>query len=135
LKRLFFLMCLWVVLLVPAPANAKTSAVNKILRGATNIVSSPLEIPKQARAYWIEGSQYTPHISVWIFSGIIKGVVNAVARIGSGIGDILTFPHNAPALVQPEYVFQEWPRRTTSTPAVPAAPVFRPTSKVQYEQR
>ncbi|MCA9400860.1 MAG: hypothetical protein KC713_04485 [Candidatus Omnitrophica bacterium] len=87
----------------------------KAIRGAVNIVTSPIEIPKQARAYWIEGAQKTDHILVWIASGTVKGFVEMAKRWGSGARDIGTFymnkrPEDRESLSQPEYAFQEWPR-------------------------
>ena len=87
----------------------------KLYRGVVNIVTAPLEIPKQARAYWIKGAQKTPHILVWIGSGAVWGFVQGVKRVGSGLWDVATFPSNqAGPLVKPDYVFEQWPRNPES---------------------
>ena len=62
------------VFLVSA-AQAEDRPLAKLERGVVNVLTAPAEIPKQVRAYWIEGSQYTYHISFWIFSGLVKGAV------------------------------------------------------------
>jgi len=96
-------------------ASAEDGALNKLKRGAVNIATAPIEVVKQTRAYWIEGSGHTNHISFWLFSGIVKGVVETVKRAGSGVWDVLTFPLEQPndyaPLKNPEYVFDQWPQR------------------------
>jgi len=96
-------------------ASAEDGALNKLKRGAVNIATAPIEVVKQTRAYWIEGSGYTRHISFWIFSGMVKGVVETVKRAGSGAWDVLTFPLEKPkdyaSLIEPEYIFDQWPQR------------------------
>ena len=80
-----------------------------------NVVTAPLEIPKETRAYWIKGSEKTDHILVWLFAGAVKGVVETVKRAGSGVWDVVTFPFEKPAdyepLMKPHYVLDDWPGR------------------------
>lgn len=96
-------------------ANAENRAINKVTRGVTNVISSPIEVPKQARAYWVEGAQKTDHILVWIGTGTIWGIVQGVKRAGSGLWDVLTFSvEEYDSLMKPDYVFQEWPRNPVS---------------------
>jgi len=99
-------------------AAADPGPGQKLWRGAINIVTSPIEVPKQARAYWIKGAQITPHILVWIFSGAVWGVVEGIKRAGSGLWDIVSFPVDKPAdfqpLFKPDYVFDQWPRNPKS---------------------
>ena len=116
MKRMIMLVT---VLLLSAPLNVYADGpVHKLTRGIVNVVAAPVEIPKQARAYWIEGAQKTPHILVWIFSGTVWGVVQTVKRAGSGVWDIVSFPIDQPTeyqpLMLPEYPFQEWPRNPVS---------------------
>ncbi len=102
--------------LMVSVANAETTAVEKIKRGVFNIVTSPVEIPKQVRSYWITGSEKTPHILAWIFCGAVKGGVNMISRIGSGVWDIAAsgfdVPKGGELLMKPSNVFDEWPKRT-----------------------
>jgi putative exosortase-associated protein (TIGR04073 family) len=83
----------------------------KLRRGITNVLTSPVEIPKQVRAAWIAGSAKTFHISAWLFYGFVKGLWMMPVRVASGLWDIVTFPNNSASLVQPAYVFDEWPHR------------------------
>ena len=113
---------LWIFLLIilfsPSMAQAESNPGKKLLRGFSNIVTAPVEIPKQARAYWIEGAQKTPHILVWIGSGAVWGMVQGVKRAGSGVWDIVSFPFEKPdgyeSLLKPGCVFDEWPRNPVS---------------------
>jgi putative exosortase-associated protein (TIGR04073 family) len=114
MKKIFSAFLL-VTMLFVSWAYAEEGPLAKLGRGVVNVVSAPVEIPKQVRAYWIEGSQYTMHISFWIFSGLVKGVAETAKRTGSGLWDIVSFPWEKPAdfqpLLKPDYVFQEWPNR------------------------
>ena len=98
--------------------QAQTTPVQKLSRGIVNIITSPIEVPKQARAYWIIGAQKTPHILVWIGSGAVWGFVQGIKRIGSGFWDVVSFPFAKPAeyqpLFKPSFVFQEWPKNPKS---------------------
>lgn len=94
-------------------AVASQNSGQKLARGLTNVMSFPLEIPKQTRAYWIQGAYYTDHIIIWAVSGALIGMIEGVKRGGSGIWDIITFPIEKPAgyksLLTPDYVWEEWP--------------------------
>lgn len=112
----------WVVVVLcfmfPTDAQAESGPGKKLLRGVSNIITAPVEVPKQARAYWIVGAQKTDHILVWIGSGAVWGMVQGIKRAGSGFWDIVSFPFAKPAdyepLLKPEYVFDEWPRNPAS---------------------
>lgn len=94
---------------------AASEPVKKIKRGVVNVVTSPLEIPKEVRSHWIKGSEKTYHILVWIACGVVKGTVMTAARIGSGVWDIVSAPLSVPEdnepLLKPDYVFEQWPQR------------------------
>lgn len=117
MKRVMVL-CVAISVLAAPSVYAQQSPAKKLLRGVVNIVTAPIEIPKQARAYWIKGAQITPHILVWIGSGAVWGVVQTVKRAGSGVWDVVSFPVNKPVhyepLFKPNYVFNEWPRNPKS---------------------
>lgn len=106
-------LCLMLGLLSVPEVVAEDSPSNKLVRGVINIVSAPFEIPKQARAYWIEGAYKTDHILIWTASGAVWGMVQGVKRSGSGVWDVISFPFDLPAgyqpLIKPDYVFEEWP--------------------------
>ena len=105
----------WILALTLLVLPLNVIPADKLKRGVVNLVTAPVEIPKNVRAYWIEGSEVTSHISFWLFSGLVKGMVDSVARFGSGAWDVLTFPWedtvDRQPLVQPSYVFDEWPTR------------------------
>jgi len=98
--------------------HADSTSAQKLWRGVVNVVTAPIEVPKQARGYWIKGAQITPHILVWIGSGAVWGVVEGIKRLGSGLWDIVSFPINKPEcfepLFKPNFVFDQWPRNPKS---------------------
>ncbi len=117
MKNVFVLVLLFMFLAV-GKASAANQPAKKLLRGVTNVLTAPVEVVKQTRSYWIKGAQKTPHILVWIFSGAVWGTVQTIKRAGSGAWDIVTFPavksDQSKALMQPDYVFQEWPKNPVS---------------------
>ena len=94
---ILFSVCAGFVPLVQAASPMTT----KLTRGIMTVASAPLEVPKQARAYWIEGAKKTPHVLVWIFCGVVKGLVNTVVRTASGTWDIVSFPLPLPKNYEP----------------------------------
>lgn len=113
MKKILFIAI--TLVLISSNSWAICKPVAKFIRGVENIVTSPVEIVKQTRWGWIEGSAKTFHISAWLLSGSVKGVAMMTARIGSGVWDIVTFPVNIPSgyqsLIKPNSVFQDWPER------------------------
>lgn len=88
----------------------------KFKRGTINIVTSPLEIPKQAKASLKEEqeSEKTKHKPIRIFSGLVKGIANTALRAGSGVVDVLTFSTDLPdqfePMFKPDYVSEKFDR-------------------------
>lgn len=80
----------------------------KLNRGIINIVTAPIEIAKQVDLSWKKSADETKPVSVGIFSGLLKGLVNTVGRAGSGLWDVVTFPFttskNHEPLMKPEFV-------------------------------
>lgn len=117
MKKIIVLL-LFICLCSVTSAEAGQGPAKKLYRGVVNILTAPIEVPKQARAYWIKGAQKTPHILAWIFSGTVWGVVQSVKRAGSGAWDVVSFPFDRPAefepLFKPDFVFNEWPRNPDS---------------------
>ena len=101
-----FLLC-WLIFTSPVDAG---NPWQKLGRGFTNVVTAPLEIPKQTDSEWKRGRQQTFHVLVWILSGFVKGLAYFVGRTGSGTWDILTFPFPLPPdyqpLMKPNFIFQ-----------------------------
>ena len=117
MRKILSLLIIMAIML-SSVVRADEGPVKKLWRGVGNVVTSPVEVPKQARAYWITGAQKTPHILVWIFSGTVWGVVQGIKRAGSGVWDIISFPIDKPegyaSLMQPACVFDQWPRNPKS---------------------
>ncbi len=112
MKKIFVSgLMLLTVLGLAGNACAEFHPFKLLRRGATNILTAPLEIPKQTIASFQEGQKKTPHFSAWVFAGFFKGIVYAIGRMGSGAFDVLTsnFDRNGDSLINPEYVFDEWP--------------------------
>ena len=86
-------------------AEAKTYKwSDKVLRGAINIVSSPLELPRTIRVTTEEKNG----VIGWTL-GFTRGIANSFIRLGAGCMDLLTFPLNFPKdgkapLIEPEFV-------------------------------
>ncbi len=117
MKKIFIFTVILTLYLIPF-VYAEQNPGKKFYRGVVNVVTAPVEIPKQARAYWIEGAQKTDHILVWIGSGAVWGMVQTVKRVGSGFWDIVSFPFEKPdkyePLLKPDFVFDEWPKNPES---------------------
>ena len=117
MKNIFCLVA-FVTLLVTVDAYAENNSTKKLYRGVVNVITAPIEIPKQSRAYWVEGAQKTDHILVWIGSGAVWGMIQGVKRAGSGLWDVFSFPFARPEeykpLLEPDFVFEEWPRNPVS---------------------
>lgn len=98
-----------------ATSYGSDTPLSKLKRGAVNVATAPVEIVKEFRSHWIQGSEKTFHISAWLFCGVVKGAVMTVVRAGSGAWDIATFPIPVPKdyapLSNPAYVYEEWPHR------------------------
>ena len=91
-----------------AYAYEETNAFEKLFRGVANIVTSPVEIP---RNMYVE-SQYGGVLS-GMTVGLAKGIFQTLVRCGGGVVETLTFPLNFPdefkdPIIEPEYVWEEW---------------------------
>ena len=113
MHKIFPVSC--VILLLAVQIYAADTPFEKLQRGGVSVLTAPIEMIKETRAYWIEGSAKTYHISAWLFCGAMKGIVMTAARAGSGVWDIVTFavpvPKGYSPLLKPDSVFDEWPKR------------------------
>jgi putative exosortase-associated protein (TIGR04073 family) len=80
----------------------------KLSRGVVNVVTSPLEIPRNIDKV---GSDKGPAYG-WTV-GLVQGAATTILRAGAGLVDTLTFPFNWPngrkaPLMSPEYAWEEW---------------------------
>jgi putative exosortase-associated protein (TIGR04073 family) len=91
---------------VAAPEPFLESASNKLLRGVTNIVTSPAEIPKQIVVTSKDRGGPTGPVV-----GLFKGIGMTVLRIASGAWETVSFilPNdldgNYDPILHPEYVW------------------------------
>ena len=79
----------------------------KLKRGAINIGTSPVEVAREIQMTSNEKNL----LSGWTV-GLVKGLGQAVVRLGSGLIDVLTCPFNFPdphkgPLMEPEFVWQK----------------------------
>ena len=85
--------------------------VQKLKRGAINIVTAPLEIPKEVKQHWDESDTNPIKKTVCLFGGLVKGLAYAVGRVGSGLWDVFTLnldiPENNEPLMKPDYVWAD----------------------------
>ncbi|MCD2451444.1 exosortase system-associated protein, TIGR04073 family [Methylicorpusculum oleiharenae] len=81
---------------------------HKALSGFTNIVSSPLEIPKN-----VINTTNQSNIFYGLVGGTFKGIVNMGGRIGVGVADLITFPLPTQPIAQPVYIWDDFDADTT----------------------
>ena len=89
----------------PTKPAAKTyTQSDKLVRGLVNIVTSPLELPRQLREQVHGGST----VRAWTL-GLLQGIGYTVVRASAGVYEVLTFPAPAPShytpVLEPEYVW------------------------------
>lgn len=98
---------------VAAPALAQEAeepylygALRKLGRGATNIITSPLELMR-THELTVQKEGYLAGMSV----GVVHGALRTVLRAAAGVIEIATFPLEIPEgfapIMKPEYVFVE----------------------------
>ena len=107
-----FLVILAMVGFIGALAASKASAYDdsyrKLKRGAINVVSSPLEIPKNI-VDEVKKDEVKPLLKPFAaLGGLFKGAVFMLGRMGSGFWDMATFNvekiKTKESLVQPDYI-------------------------------
>ena len=91
----------------PSSAHAG-GAVNKLGRGAVNLLTGWVEIPKRIA----ETSSAQGAMSGWTW-GLLRGLGYGFIRTASGLYELVTFPFPAPPdyapVMTPEYVFSDEP--------------------------
>ena len=105
-KAVSILLVVVVMLSFSSLVYAKTPA-DKFVRGIANVVTGGLEIPRTMGEEW----KNSKNAAAGMFCGFFKGIALAVARTGSGIWDVLTFPVATPKdyepIYTPDYVFDK----------------------------
>lgn len=85
--------------------------MQKLKRGAVNLVTAPLELPSEIKKHWDDGGASPIKKTVYLFGGLVKGVSNTVGRLGSGLWDVFTFNLDVPAnnepLMKPDFVWSD----------------------------
>lgn len=87
----------------------------KAVYGAANIVSAPLEIPKNIINITNEEGS---NIFYGIFGGIIRGSIDGAARISNGIADLVTAPIPTKKVPYPHYVWDDFDQYNTYGPVM-----------------
>jgi putative exosortase-associated protein (TIGR04073 family) len=82
---------------------------NKALRGITNIILSPIEIPKNVIITTDESNPF-----YGIIGGIFKGLLHTSARMSSGLIDLVFFPLPTKPNTDPIYPWNDYFDRDTS---------------------
>jgi len=72
---------------VCTPLYALPEPIEKIKRGAKDIISAPLEIPKYAHK-GVKEATFKPK---GLVMGLLKGTAQGIKKVGSGVVDIATF--------------------------------------------
>lgn len=87
------------------PAAQAADMWTKAGRGLNNIVFSPLEIFYRPYEMRQKGDRWP----IALAGGVFKGAGYAVARLGVGVFEVLTFPHPCPGnyetILEPEHMF------------------------------
>jgi len=81
---------------------------NKALNGFANVITSPLEIPKN-----IINTMNESNFFYGVFGGFLKGLVNTLGRAGCGIADLLTIPLPTKPIAYPVYIWNNFDVDTT----------------------
>jgi len=89
-------------------SNYGEKVANKALNGFANLVTGPLEIPKN-----IINTMNQSNFFYGLFGGIIKGLVNTAGRMGVGIADLVTFPLPTKPIAYPLYIWDDFDVDTT----------------------
>lgn len=104
MKKFSLLVLIAVLMLSFAAPAFATDPKDKLFRGAANVFSSLLEVPQNIDIEWKKSN----NAGVGIFTGLFKGFFWGVARLSSGVWDVVTFPFPKPSgynsIIQPEYV-------------------------------
>lgn len=91
--------------------NYNQSIDNKAARAVTNVFTWPLEIPKN-----IINSVNDNNFVLGLIGGLFKGSIHAVARMGTGLVDLITLPLATKPIVHPVYIWDDYEVDSTYGP-------------------
>lgn len=109
MKKFLFVMSLVILtFIISRNACAENDSYGKLKRGAINIFTAPLEVPKQIKGEWKNHPGHLGVKALVTFGGLMKGVAYAGGRLGSGLWDVFTFnleiPKGYEPLMKPDYI-------------------------------
>ena len=81
---------------------------NKALNSIANLITSPLELPKNIINTVNQGNLF-----YGVIGGVFKGLVNTFGRAGVGLVDLITFPLPTKPIVHPLYIWDDFDMDTT----------------------
>jgi len=81
---------------------------DKAISGLTNMTTAVLEIPKN-----IINTTNESNIAYGAVGGLMKGILNTVGRITTGLADFVTAPLPTQQIVHPKYVWDDFDQDTT----------------------
>ncbi|MCA9393412.1 MAG: exosortase system-associated protein, TIGR04073 family [Candidatus Omnitrophica bacterium] len=87
-------------------------AWGKFKRGVVNVLTSPLEVPKQVKMEVKENSSNGGEAVLAGVGGTVKGLAYFAGRLTSGLWDMvgcnLAVPDDYQPIMYPEYVVESW---------------------------
>lgn len=101
------IICVFALMILNiASAGYAQDMGKKLCRGAVNILTGWMEIPKNVRE---TSAEYNPLVGITF--GLSKGCGMAVVRTGFGVFDMMTFPFPIPEgygpILEPEFIFKK----------------------------
>ena len=88
-----------------------TAVGDKATRGIANLLTAPLELPKN-----MINTVNDSNIAYGMVGGAAKGILNLVARMFTGLVDLITFPLPTQPIVYPQYVWDDFDIDSTYGP-------------------
>jgi putative exosortase-associated protein (TIGR04073 family) len=90
---------------------------DKALLGATNLVSAPLEIPKNiVNVYNYPENFQDGNLIYGVVGGVIRGTFDAAGRIFTGAFDLVTAPLPTKPVIQPKYMWDDFDKTNSYGP-------------------
>lgn len=100
------------------PENYHRLIMTKAGDGVINLVTAPLEIPKNI----IKTANDNNNVMFGLFGGMVKGLVNTLGRSSVGLVDLITAPIATKPIVYPIRVWDDFSTDTQY------GDIFRPTT-------
>jgi len=91
-----------------APCSYGQRINEKALRTVANLTFAPAEIPKN-----IINTTNDGNIFYGVVGGFLKGTINTIGRIGTGVVDLITLPIPTKPVAYPLYVWEDFEKDTS----------------------